>query len=334
MISPQGYNLGESPKNKNPFWDGGETEVDKIYATATVDEGTGVPSVNTTKTVSSGDITFGFGFKNLKGEQGEQGPEGPAGPQGATGEQGPQGLKGEPGATGPQGPEGPKGDTGPAGPQGATGEQGPQGEDGVGVPVGGIAGQVLAKVDGTDYNTEWVNQSGGGAGGNIGWGAYYQEKTEGRYPRLRKDAFKLNNAINVNISEEGTVHDSGGSSHTCDITVVGTIPADFELCYEYLPEMAPNQSNYGSPAYSDVSQYLTATITPQDQITVDNIRVSLTSVDPQFDNVSLYVGMAIIYDVHFSGQDSLDRKTIVETIVPDGDWSKATTYAYLEILQE
>ena len=32
------------------------------------------------------------------------------------------------------------------------------------VPTGGIAGQVLSKVDATDYNLAWVNQSGGGGG--------------------------------------------------------------------------------------------------------------------------------------------------------------------------
>jgi hypothetical protein len=48
------------------------------------------------------------------------------------------------------------GATGPAGPAGPAGSQG---IPGVGVPVGGTAGQVLAKVDGVDYNTEWVDQS-------------------------------------------------------------------------------------------------------------------------------------------------------------------------------
>lgn len=46
------------------------------------------------------------------------------------------------------------GGPGPQGPAGATGPQGPAGE---GVPAGGTAGQVLAKVDGVDYNTEWIN---------------------------------------------------------------------------------------------------------------------------------------------------------------------------------
>ena len=53
---------------------------------------------------------------------------------------------------------------------GVDGADGADGADGVGVPVGGTTGQVLAKIDGTDYNTEWVAQSGGGGtpGGSSG----------------------------------------------------------------------------------------------------------------------------------------------------------------------
>lgn len=39
------------------------------------------------------------------------------------------------------------------------GIQGDKGNTGAGVPVGGTAGQVLAKIDGTDYNTQWVDDS-------------------------------------------------------------------------------------------------------------------------------------------------------------------------------
>ncbi len=39
---------------------------------------------------------------------------------------------------------------------GPTGPTGPAGEDGVGVPPGGNPGDILAKIDGTDYNTEWI----------------------------------------------------------------------------------------------------------------------------------------------------------------------------------
>lgn len=41
---------------------------------------------------------------------------------------------------------------------------GRRGQPGIGVPTGGDTGQVLAKASGTDYDTEWVEQSGGGAG--------------------------------------------------------------------------------------------------------------------------------------------------------------------------
>lgn len=37
-----------------------------------------------------------------------------------------------------------------------TGAPGPAGPAGVGIPVGGTAGQVLAKIDSTNYNTQWV----------------------------------------------------------------------------------------------------------------------------------------------------------------------------------
>ena len=71
-------------------------------------------------------------------------------------------LTGSVGVPGPQGPAGATGATGPQGPQGDPGSPG------VGVPAGGTAGQVLAKVDGVDYNTEWVDQSGAVVWGDIG----------------------------------------------------------------------------------------------------------------------------------------------------------------------
>lgn len=45
------------------------------------------------------------------------------------------------------------------------GNQGDAGTPGVGVPAGGSAGMVLAKVDGVDYNTEWVAAGGGSFNG-------------------------------------------------------------------------------------------------------------------------------------------------------------------------
>lgn len=96
------------------------------------------------------DAPAGFYFYNggwtLLGAQGPAGPTGPTGPQGLQGLQGPQGIQGLTGATGPTGATGA---TGPAGP---------------GVPTGGTAGQVLSKIDGTNYNTQWVTPSGDNLG--------------------------------------------------------------------------------------------------------------------------------------------------------------------------
>lgn len=69
------------------------------------------------------------------------------GPQGAQGTTGPTGPTGTTGATGPMGPTGATGATGPIGPTGS----------GQGVPTGGTAGQVLRKINSTNYNTEWVD---------------------------------------------------------------------------------------------------------------------------------------------------------------------------------
>lgn len=87
---------------------------------------------------------------------------GPQGPTGATGATGPAGADGADGADGATGPAGPAGPTGATGPQGPTGPAGADGADGVGVDAGGTTGQVLAKASNTDYDTEWVDQTGGG----------------------------------------------------------------------------------------------------------------------------------------------------------------------------
>jgi len=95
------------------------------------------------------------------GSEGATGATGPAGTNGATGATGPAGTNGVTGATGPAGTNGVTGATGPAGTNGATGLAGATGP---GVPTGGTTGQILSKVDGTNYNTVWIDNTGGGGG--------------------------------------------------------------------------------------------------------------------------------------------------------------------------
>ena len=109
------------------------------------------------------------GIQGLTGAQGIQGEVGPQGLTGATGPQGIAGTNGNDGAVGTTGPQGIQGEVGSQGPIGLTGATGPQGiagtngTNGQGVPTGGTANQVLAKVDGTDYNTTWVTPASGSA---------------------------------------------------------------------------------------------------------------------------------------------------------------------------
>ena len=128
---------------------------------------------------------------------GATGPQGPTGATGATGATGPAGSPGAPGAaatiavgvvnTGAPGSNVNVNNSGtsqnavfnftiPAGQNGATGPQGAVGPVGPGVAPAGITGQVLAKVDGTDYNTHWVSV-GTGSVFSIGLGTGLQSST-------------------------------------------------------------------------------------------------------------------------------------------------------------
>lgn len=57
-----------------------------------------------------------------------------------------------------------KGATGAIGVQGVQGNTGSTGASGQDVPTGGSTGQVLTKINGTDYNTQWTTPSVGGGG--------------------------------------------------------------------------------------------------------------------------------------------------------------------------
>lgn len=120
--------------------------------------------------VARADHVHGFVGGGTQGPPGPTGPAGPTGPQGPKGDKGDTGTTGATGSTGPQGPTGNTGATGPTGSTGATGPQGPigvtgatgaTGPTGPGVAPGGTTGQVLSKINATDFNTQWVTPTGG-----------------------------------------------------------------------------------------------------------------------------------------------------------------------------
>lgn len=176
-LSPQGYNIGDSPVNQNPFW---EVEI----------TGVGVQSVQARKLDYEDRTEYVFVYVDTEGEVheiirqvfdkeegavfipsiengvlswtndaglenptpvnivGPAGERGPAGPTGATGQRGltgPAGPKGDPGPQGiqgiqgPQGERGPQGEQGPEGPQGPIGPAGPRGADGLPGDAPGIS---------------------------------------------------------------------------------------------------------------------------------------------------------------------------------------------------
>ena len=116
------------------------------------------------------DITsLGAGVStNLAAGGGGSGSSGSSGTSGSTGSSGTSGSTGSSGTSGSTGSSGTSGSTGSSGTSGSTGSSGTSGSTGAGVPVGGTSGQVLAKIDATNYNTQWVDTTGGATITNYG----------------------------------------------------------------------------------------------------------------------------------------------------------------------
>ncbi|WP_449471633.1 hypothetical protein [Sphingobium chungangianum] len=113
------------------------------------------------------------------------------------------GEDGQDGADGAQGAKGDKGDTGDAGAAGSNGQ---------GVPTGGTTGQVLIKVDGTDFNTAWQTPSGGG-GSSQPW--YFNPPLASQFTLLSGDATNLTIADDTDV---GLMVNSGPNTTAGDIS--------------------------------------------------------------------------------------------------------------------
>ena len=99
---------------------------------------------------------------------------------------------------------------GPAGPTGPQGPQGIQGVPGQGVPVGGTTGQVLAKVDGVNYNTEWITPQDeyavwGGITGTLSAQLDLQAALDGKYSTTNPDGFITASALTPYLTKAGNL---------------------------------------------------------------------------------------------------------------------------------
>lgn len=112
----------------------------------------------------------------------------------------------------------------------------------IGIPIGGSAGQVLAKIDGTDYNTQWVNQSGGGSGGSSLTVEDYL--TGATYGNINNIVFRGN-----------TVVIPGGLTAT-GVTVTEDEPVTPGSIMVWIP--APNYVGYFTPSftYGNTNRYI------------------------------------------------------------------------------
>jgi hypothetical protein len=137
--------------------------------------------------------------------------EGPQGPQGIQGETGATGATGPAGATGATGPAGPTGPTGPTGATGATGPAGP------GIAEGGTTGQILAKVDETDYNTEWID--------NYTSQVKHLVKNGSGSPMIKGQVVYINNADGTNMLVALADADSDSTS----ATTIGLLAQDLAV---------------------------------------------------------------------------------------------------------
>ena len=185
--------------------------------------------------------------------------------KGDTGPQGIQGIQGVKGDTGDTGATGSQGIQGIQGLQGSNGSNGTNGSNGVGVPTGGSVGQVLAKINGTDYNTEWITPSAGGSSSEMDllFDSFYQGVT----PSTAYDITTIKgwfanrssypNSSGTYVAEDSTakiavtINKSPDSFNSAQILTYEKGKGNFIWCID--PYLADSNTQKPTPVYARVN---------------------------------------------------------------------------------
>lgn len=251
------------------------------------------------------------------------GPQGVAGPAGAAGAQGPQGPAGTNGTNGEPG-RFTVSETAPVGPvagdawfrsstaqlylyydsywvETSTSYAGPVG---AGVATGGTAGQVLSKVDSTNYNTQWVDASTVGAPSAVRWSPTFQATgltftgTNSTYPTYNSYYVKFGQLVSFNIQVNFTT-----------VTDFGT--GQFKVDLPFAP-MATAANHYSAWCWVDPSQ-------PADEL---NGHIQL---------VADHVEGSQTMDLHWLLATTANPKPIIESLWSQGTPVTLTTASKLYI---
>lgn len=108
-----------------------------------------------------------------------------------------------------------------------------RGKDGVGVPAGGSAGQVLSKKGDADYDTEWVDvPQGGGSSVDVVDNLTTADPTKvlsANMGKVLNEKFQYKNYLaGKNLDQKGNILDADGWNVTTPIAVVGGTALTFE----------------------------------------------------------------------------------------------------------
>lgn len=242
------------------------------------------------------------------------------GPQGPTGSAGPAGPQGEPGRyfvseTEPESPE-----IGDAWFRSSTAQlyirydsfwvetstsySGSQGATGAGVASGGTAGQILTKINGTDYNTTWSDPSAAVGAAAIRWSPVFQATgltftgSNSTYPTYNSYYIKIGQLVSFNIKIDLTTVTNFGT---------GQLKVDLPVA-----PIATAANHYSAWCWVDPSQ-------PADEL---NGHVQLVADHP--------AGVQTL-DLHWLKETTASPKPLIESLLIQGTPITFTTASKIYI---